>query len=85
MTSRRASGDSSDIRIPRINKNDRARKRVRSRSQPGGMMQYRSDRAPNSLMPTHRRSRPAVRVKAPLASGLEAWAYVDSHGKPPLA
>jgi hypothetical protein len=24
-----------------------------------------------------------VRVKAPLASGLEAWVYVDARGKPP--
>jgi hypothetical protein len=23
-----------------------------------------------------------VRVKAPLASGLEAWVYVDARGKP---
>jgi hypothetical protein len=26
-----------------------------------------------------------VRVKAPLASGLEAWVYVDARGKPPSA
>jgi hypothetical protein len=26
-----------------------------------------------------------VRVKAPLASGLEAWVYVDARGKPPTA
>ena len=26
-----------------------------------------------------------VRVKAPLASGLEAWVYVDVRGKPPAA
>ena len=26
-----------------------------------------------------------VRVKAPLASGLKAWVYVDARGKPPLA
>ena len=26
-----------------------------------------------------------VRVKAPLASGLEAWVYVDARGKPLLA
>ncbi len=26
-----------------------------------------------------------VRVKAPLASGLEAWVYVDACGKPPSA
>ena len=26
-----------------------------------------------------------VRVKAPLASGLEAWVYVDARGKPPPA
>jgi gamma-glutamylcyclotransferase (GGCT)/AIG2-like uncharacterized protein YtfP len=26
-----------------------------------------------------------VRVKAPLASGLEAWVYVDARGKPPAA
>jgi hypothetical protein len=26
-----------------------------------------------------------VRVKAPLASGLDAWVYVDAHGKPPPA
>jgi hypothetical protein len=25
------------------------------------------------------------RVKAPLASGVEAWVYVDARGKPPLA
>jgi hypothetical protein len=25
-----------------------------------------------------------VRVKAPLASGLKAWVYVDARGKPPL-
>jgi gamma-glutamylcyclotransferase (GGCT)/AIG2-like uncharacterized protein YtfP len=24
-----------------------------------------------------------VRVKAPLASGLDAWVYVDARGKPP--
>ena len=26
-----------------------------------------------------------VRVKAPLASGAEAWVYVDARGKPPRA
>ena len=26
-----------------------------------------------------------VRVKAPLASGVEAWVYVDGRGKPPAA
>ena len=26
-----------------------------------------------------------VRVQAPLASGLEAWVYVDARGKPPTA
>ncbi len=26
-----------------------------------------------------------VRVKAPLASGVEAWVYVDARGKPPSA
>jgi gamma-glutamylcyclotransferase (GGCT)/AIG2-like uncharacterized protein YtfP len=26
-----------------------------------------------------------VRIKAPLASGLEAWVYVDARGKPPPA
>ena len=26
-----------------------------------------------------------VRIKAPLASGLEAWVYVDARGKPPSA
>ena len=26
-----------------------------------------------------------MRVKAPLASGLEAWIYVDARGKPPAA
>jgi len=26
-----------------------------------------------------------VRVKAPLASGVEAWVYVDARGKPPPA